>query len=359
MTSGLGVLLVKGKSEVLPLPFRLLDELDYQEYVTARTELFKFAKRQELFRLVYTNYMEYKNTLNKYFRIHCEKCEIDGSYLEGMIFDINRLVLNFLSAVRTFLDHAQTYITKTYGEKSEELQSFNKSRFSCFDTHFSFRFLSKLRNYSQHIGMPITDLHASYEVVNLDPLEYDYVLKPITLKDDLLKFDDFKWGKYTELDELGNPKLDELGNPKKLEIKNEIYLLPEKIDIDSYIDEMMDCIKLIDRTLCGKNEFIKLLQYKTFLDKLVKEANEFSTLLQNPAFLEELAKGASEFIKSSDTLEKLVKEADGIIPGVFMEIQDFSTGKLSIDRIPLNIMKLIDSLNIYFQDDLSEQSSFY
>lgn len=119
MTPDLGAVLYEGNSKVLPLAIRPLEDLEYQEFVTARTKLFRFARRQELFRLVYANYIEYKNVLNEYFKTHCEKSSMNGSYLEDTIFDINRLVLNFLSAIRTFLDHAETYLKRTYGKSQK------------------------------------------------------------------------------------------------------------------------------------------------------------------------------------------------------------------------------------------------
>ncbi len=140
-------------------------------------------------------------------------------------------------------------------------------------------------------------------MVNLNPLKFDHMLKTVAMKNDLLKYD--KWGKY-----------------KEFEIKDEINLLPEKIDIDPYIDEMMYCIEKINVTLCGKDEFIELLQHTAFLDKLVKEAS----------------------IK-------------GGIPCVFRQMQKFSNAdelglhfsekfNFRIYQFPLSEMELIDSLNI-------------
>jgi len=88
-----------------------------------------------------------------------------GSYLEKMIFNLNRLMLNFLSAFRTFLDHTQTNLDRTYGKESENFKIFKKTRSSYYDNYFSYRFLDKLRNYSQHMGMPITGIDTSSELV--------------------------------------------------------------------------------------------------------------------------------------------------------------------------------------------------
>ncbi len=114
MVAILGVMSSKEILEVRPL-----EDFEYEKFVTSSTKLLEFAKRQELFRLVDANYREYKNVLNEYFKIHCENSNIDGSYLEGMTFNINRLVINFLSSIFPFLGHSRERLSN---EKPEELR---------------------------------------------------------------------------------------------------------------------------------------------------------------------------------------------------------------------------------------------
>ena len=255
----LGIASRKEITEIRPL-----DDVEYEKVVTARTKLYKFAKKHELFRLVDANYTEYKTVLNEYFKLYSENAGMAGSYLGEMVFNLNRLMLNFLSAVRTFLDHTETDLKRTYGEKSENFKSFTKNCSLCYDNYFSYRFLYKLRNYSQHVGMPITGINASSELVHNNPLEAGHNLKATVLKSDLLL--NFKeWGNYTIYDNYGNSK--------KMGIKDEISRLSDQIDINPYMDELMHCIEKINDTLFGRKEFIELLQHTAFLDKLVKEAS--------------------------------------------------------------------------------------
>lgn len=234
------ILGIASNKEILEI--RPLDDVEYHNVVTARTELSKFAKKHELFRLVYTNYMEYKTILNEYFIIYSKNANMVGSYLEEMVFNLNRLMLNFLSAFRTFLDHAQTNLDRTYGKESENFKIFKKTRSSCYDNYFSYRFLDKLRNYSQHVGMPITGIDTSSELVHINPKEVEHKLRVTVLKGDLLEFKE--WGNYTIYDKYVNPE--------KLKIKDEIGRLPDQIDINPYIDELMYCIEKINATLFGK-----------------------------------------------------------------------------------------------------------
>jgi hypothetical protein len=293
MTPALGILFGKEILEVRPL-----QDIEYQKFVIACTELFKFGKKQEYFRLVDANYMEYKTVLNEYLKIHCVNSNIAGTYLEGMIFNINRLVLNFLSAFYILVAHHETYLKKTFGKDSDRFKCFERITNSCFDTYFSYRFLYKLRNYSQHMDMPITGFETSSEIMNLNPLEVNHMLRAIIHKDDLLKYD--KWSK----------------------VEDEITRLPDTIDINPYIDELMSCSRRINAAFYEKEEFIELLQHTAFLDMLVKEAS----------------------IK------------DGY-PCVFKQLKDISDTdncrlnfsemyRLTYEHFPLTAMELIDLLNI-------------
>jgi hypothetical protein len=160
--------------------------------------------------------------------------------------------------------------------------------------------------------MPITGLDASSKVVNFSPLRFNHVLKTVTKKNDLLKFDD--WGKYR--------KFDKLCNYKEFEIKDEISLLPEEIDIDPYIDEMMYCIEKINVTLCGKDEFIELLQHMASLDKLLKEASNKGGV---PCIIRQVQK----FINPDE-----------------LGLHFSEKFKFRFDQFPLSEMELVDLLNI-------------
>lgn len=309
---------IASKKEITKI--RPLDDVEYQKIVIARTKLYEFAKKHELFRLVDANYAEYKTVLNEYSKIYSENADMAGSYLEGMVFSLNRLMLNFLSAVRTFLDHTETNLKKTYGKESENLKTFKKNCSLYYDNYFSYRFLYKLRNYSQHVGMPITGIGATSELVHTNPLEIDHMLSVTTLKNDLLKFKD--WGKYTIYDKCNNSK--------EMEIKDEISCLPDLIDINPYIDELMDCIEKINDTLFGREEFIELLQHTAFLDKLVKEAS--------------------------------IREGT---PCIFVQVQDATNTeklnfiyspqlRITFERFPLNAMEFVDRININSKGRLLE-----
>jgi len=77
---------------------------------------------------------------------------------EHVFLNLNRLLLNYLSSIRTFIDHSNAFVVKKFGENSEQHLEL-KSIFSFFyDNSFAYRFFYKLRNYSQHIGIPVDSL---------------------------------------------------------------------------------------------------------------------------------------------------------------------------------------------------------
>lgn len=68
---------------------------------------------------------------------------------------------DLLSALRAFDDRTSHTLSHRYGKESDQVALFKQALSYEFDNVFSYRFLFKLRNYSQHAGSPITNLKAS------------------------------------------------------------------------------------------------------------------------------------------------------------------------------------------------------
>lgn len=82
--------------------------------------------------------------------------------------NINRLFLNYVFSYRTYIDHLETFLKRTFGDASNELTTFKKLTAELYDNHFEYRFIYKLRNYAQHCGLPI-------DVFNINPSIYEGV----------------------------------------------------------------------------------------------------------------------------------------------------------------------------------------
>jgi hypothetical protein len=60
--------------------------------------------------------------------------------------------VNWLLGFRAFLDHVQAHLSELFGKSSEEIHKFKEVTNRAFDSHFGYRFLYRLRNYTQHCG---------------------------------------------------------------------------------------------------------------------------------------------------------------------------------------------------------------
>jgi hypothetical protein len=74
---------------------------------------------------------------------------------------MHQCVMAFLSSVRSFLDHSGTVLIRLDRAGSQEFKPFKAHQERLYDEHFSYRFLYKLRNMSQHVTLPISTVTLS------------------------------------------------------------------------------------------------------------------------------------------------------------------------------------------------------
>lgn len=115
---------------------------------------------------------------------------IKNSDVEFVKIELNRLLMNYLSSIRTYLDHSETKLKKRYGKSSSEFDNFKKCTSKFYDNKFAYRFIYKLRNYAQHIELPISII--GYETQRaLNSQKIKRILTPYFDREELL-------GKYTD-----------------------------------------------------------------------------------------------------------------------------------------------------------------
>lgn len=71
--------------------------------------------------------------------------------------EINRIVQNYLSSVRMFIDHCDANLNRRFGKESTEYLDFKKTLSEFYNNTFEYRFIYKLRNFCQHCGLPVSD----------------------------------------------------------------------------------------------------------------------------------------------------------------------------------------------------------
>jgi len=87
--------------------------------------------------------------------------------------NVTKCMLQYQCLARTFLDHTKVCLTRNYGKKSAHLNTYLKGTHNAFDAGFGYGFLYKLRNYAQHIDIPISNYHVNCSDVETDKMITD------------------------------------------------------------------------------------------------------------------------------------------------------------------------------------------
>ncbi len=113
-----------------------------QSHISVIEELHNIRRLKEFVILNDKEIIDYINlTLEKF--IH--KSEISWNNVTREDGDLaflhaNRLILNYLSSIRTFIDHSETFFKKKYGNKSKEALLYKEILSQFFDNSFAYRF---------------------------------------------------------------------------------------------------------------------------------------------------------------------------------------------------------------------------
>ncbi|WP_147275721.1 hypothetical protein [Adhaeribacter pallidiroseus] len=122
-----------------------------------------------VFKYLQLNINEYSEFLRELSNVPVTNIDIKIITDNVLIMEANRIVLNLLSSFKFFLDNAQTFLKRKYGKNSKIVNDFIDLTKQHYDASFAYRFLSKLRNYSLHLGFPIDGLHFQAEPNNKNP----------------------------------------------------------------------------------------------------------------------------------------------------------------------------------------------
>ncbi|XXX78282.1 hypothetical protein WMF30_05885 [Sorangium sp. So ce134] len=151
---------------------RVLTDAEVKAITEANEGLVQFQFMEQLFDIVALSRDAFSDFTNSSFDQY--KQETSTSIL-GMMprstgarkltLLANMYLLNFLTAMRTYLDHVETRIKRWYGDKSPEVAHFKRAVSKQYDTTDSYAFVWKLRNYSQHCGLPIGGITLSASVI--------------------------------------------------------------------------------------------------------------------------------------------------------------------------------------------------
>lgn len=228
-----------------------LSNEEYEEYCSARALLGRYMINRELFQILEKNHEQYRNTLANTSMSVQSLNEIDWRYFYELKININNCILNFLCATRTYLDHTQTSITREHGNKSDKFKSFKSLTSKAYDNNISYRFVYKLRDFTQHCGMPLGNVQFKSNIIDKETKDVEKQIEFLYDRDYLL--DSFSNWKH---------------------VKKDLAAMPRYFPISIHIDEMMKELRFIDASLLkrNKNQLAKLInQYDDLLTTITDD----------------------------------------------------------------------------------------
>jgi hypothetical protein len=162
MTIHLGTIKQEESGPTIQIEDEITTE-QHRELIQAIKEIQNLENNRRLFEIVFRNKNEFVETVNRDAEKMMGSLSVAGNreiYFEHHL-NFNRLFLNYLSSIKTFIDHNDRAIKKKFGDNSIEALEFKKITHYYFDNFFCYRFLIKLRDYAQHCGMPLSNFNIS------------------------------------------------------------------------------------------------------------------------------------------------------------------------------------------------------
>lgn len=211
---------------------RAVRRLSQSEAETAKINLdavFTFDRPRQLFSIAEAN----QRDLLTLMRMSISEMphgfmQPDTAIANDMYVEMCKGVLNLLSSLKVFLEFSETYLKRKYGGNSTEFKAFKDSQARRFDESFSYRFCYKLRNYTQHCGLPVGELATS--TAHRSSTDRTTVLSLVLVRKELLET--FDWGKHvvSHLEKL----------PEKID------LLPHLMEFSKHVNELRDDLTRLD-----------------------------------------------------------------------------------------------------------------
>ncbi len=144
----------------------IISEEQRDALINSLSEIGNIDSNRRLYELVFENKNEFITALNRdSIEMVKSSLSIQGNrnIYDKYYSNFNRLFLNYISSIQTYLDHNETYVHRKFGNKSYEAIRFKTWTSQCFDNYFSYRFFYKLRNYAVHCVLPLQEFNLSVE----------------------------------------------------------------------------------------------------------------------------------------------------------------------------------------------------
>ena len=201
---------------------------EYAKLVDISDQLRLFSNCQTLFKIFlfnFSDFMEYVISVD----VPPLAMSVRTSQFDEIIFNINRYLNNMLSAFKAYDDHIPAQLNRRFGKNSSQLESFKKERSKIYDSFFEYRFLYKLRNYTQHREFPKYHIEYKADITSSSPESsigsYQFLLDAPTL--------------LNNYDSWGTCKQDLLDRTSLINIKEEANKLATHMtNLDIYVSNL-------------------------------------------------------------------------------------------------------------------------
>jgi hypothetical protein len=233
------------------VPVRELSPGEFAEFTLHRNTIIQHYNDSQTYFAALLNFKSFISAFDEL----SSKCAAKAGNVPTMfggvqlVLSVNRHLLNYLSSCRTFVDHTETCLKRRHGANSERLSTFKSAASAAFDSSFSYRFLSQLRNYVQHCGMPVGKMSVH--------IDFDEERKtPVSQHLELLFSRDALVNNYDRWHRMVGPELE---------------AMPEYFPIRPHVEKMMVGLDGIQLALLIA-ELPSLLHSFQWLDTLMHEA---------------------------------------------------------------------------------------
>lgn len=262
---------------------RDLRNAECEAFRTATSALGQYVQKRHLFEIVKLNAAAYHDCLHALASDFADDTAISWGRTNQMVLTVNCHILNFLSAMRTYLDHTETYIKREHGKASAAAEHFKTATANEFDNCMSYRFLSQLRNFTQHCGMPLGKLEMRADANSTGGGKHKQSFELWFLRDYLLtNFTGWKM------------------------VADDLNAQPPEFAVTPHIDAVIPCIERIEKVVVSDD-----------------------------------APRLSPHVQTLESLASEVEHLDGS-PCIFFDLQPIPTGlNVNLQRIQLESIELV------------------
>lgn len=205
------------------------------------------------------NFLEFDKLCKRLSDISITRIDINKVNNSQDFINTNRVIFNLLASFRFFIDNSESHIKRHFGKKGKEAKDFKTLTSSFYDKYFSYRFLYKLRNFSQHLGFPIKMMPFKAIENNINPEKMIGSFALIVSRENLLEEKD-----------LLNSKL-----------KDDLNGMTEDIDVIPLIKQLGKMIQKIEKFIYSLHQEKledSIENLKLFAGKYKTDNNEISII---------------------------------------------------------------------------------